>query len=191
MSCLFYVFYISPVSTPVCYREGGGGLQQNWGGVFSRQPAHGKGHPCTLNVPSFVPSCLALLHAFPPRDARAWLWPLDPARDPSPAAPRQRFDPAPGFGAGKTGGHRSPCSYPQIVLKRPTPGVYSSAVSVFTPVQPPWRKRAQSRESPGNAGGLGAGRGKCSPCGSVPLAARRLLWKRLQTPLLSHSRVAA
>lgn len=58
-----------PLSTPVCYGEGAGrgGVQKNRvGGGFSRQPAHGKGHPCASSVPPRPVPCLAPLHVFPP-----------------------------------------------------------------------------------------------------------------------------
>lgn len=70
MSCLFYAFYtVRSQHRFVTGRVRGEGAcrRTGWGGGFSRQPAHGKGHPCASSVPPRPVPCLAPLHAFPPR----------------------------------------------------------------------------------------------------------------------------
>lgn len=112
MSCLFYAFYI--VRSQCRFATGrvrGGGVQKKWGG-FSRQPAHGKGHPCASSIPPPTPAhSLAPLHACPPH----------------PGVPEPGLDPRvlpgaePGAGLGAVGA--LPLLPPQI-LKHPAPGIW-------------------------------------------------------------------
>lgn len=110
MSCLFYAFYTvrSQHRFATGRVQGEGGVQKNRvGGGFSRQPAHGKGHPCASSVPP-PPSCprpvpcLAPLHAFPPHPGVH-----EPGSD-----PRMLPGAEPGAGLGAVGAPPPPAPTP-------------------------------------------------------------------------------
>lgn len=162
---LLCVLYKPSLNTSLLW---GGGLQQNRGGVFFRQPSHGKRHLCTSVSPPFT-------HGQSPSVRPCCMCSL-------PGMHKPGFDFGPCPSCSKAGGQHPPFSsprYPQSSHPRGPPSCIHFHTSIII-----------LEETSSELGAAGARlRWQRGFCGSVPLATHCLLWERPQMPLRSHGRV--